>query len=205
MATFEIHGISPGLPVDDLVAHSEGGPGAALRAAGLLFPKHRFELADDAASDHLWLRTHGPATVILGSHGRDIEVPEGLGYFGFTHQTVSGAYAIEVRTPQAHRFVVLSPGSVDLEEGEPLPFEQPFWAGDHDRYDDSPVRFDVAEFASTAMLWMFGYDPASPSPHSSFDPGLDAYHALREPAAPNPPPADAPDRPTWISRLLGRR
>jgi hypothetical protein len=205
MATFQIHGISPGLPVEDLVAHPEGGPEAALRAAEVLFPGRRLELADSSTGDGLWLRTHGPTTVVLGSYGGDVAVPDGLGYFGFTHQTVSDAYAIEVRAPHTHRLIVLSPGSVDLDEGDPLPFEQPFWVGDHDRYDDSPVRFDVAEFGSAAMLWMFGYDPAGPNPDTAFDPGIAHYHALREPAATNPPPANAPDRPSWISRLFSRR
>jgi hypothetical protein len=206
MGTFEIHGIAPGLPVDDLVAHSEGGPEAALRAAELLFPARRFELAavDASASDDLWLRTHGPTTAILGRHGRDAEIPGGLGYFSFTHQTVSDAYAIEVRTPQAARFVVLSPGAVDLQEGDPLPFEQPFWAGAHDKYDDSAVRFDVADFASAAMLWMFGYDPAGPNPHSRVDPALGNYHTLREATPDHAPPSNT-NRPSWLSRLLGRR
>jgi hypothetical protein len=52
-----------------------------------------------------------------------------LGVFEFLHQTVSMSYAVEVLTPTLQRIIVLGLAGIVYEEGSPLPFEQPFWAG----------------------------------------------------------------------------
>lgn len=54
-----------------------------------------------------------------------------------------------------------------------LPFERRFWSGEEDTLDDPDmaVRFEVSEWGSAAMEWMFGYDPAVDGPASDgFDP-----------------------------------
>ncbi|KRF23328.1 hypothetical protein [Phycicoccus sp. Soil803] len=40
--------------------------------------------------------------------------------------------------------------------GDPLPFEVPYWAGEHAEVDDYPHPFHPLELGEAAMAWMFG-------------------------------------------------
>lgn len=209
MGTFNVHGVSPSLPIDDMLTHPEGGADAAVRAAATLLPgagltlSHTGTLADPGvlAPGDLALSTHGPTTVILGD-ARGLEIPMGMTHFEFSYQPVSMAHAIEVTTPAGRRLVAVSPGRLDHQEGDPLPFEERFRVSEYT--PGAEAEFDDDAYAAAAMRWMFGYHPAGPAPDDRVDPAQAPAHILRVAPGDEATAVSVERRPEPRAGLLGR-
>ena len=210
MPTIEVRALSPGLPVDDLVAHSEGGPAAAAAALAILLP--------DATHDHVFtgtwaaprhdsfdqvlVSTFGDTTMLLASPVPRLTAPEGMTTFSLSYQTVSMAHGVDVSGPLFERFIALSPGVLDYAEGPPLPFE----AGFPDVEEASATyAFDDGAFAAAAAEWMFGCHPLELREGDRVGLGSRAIHTFRStPATSDPEPGATPSPRGGWRRLLRR-
>ena len=214
MGTAEVLAVSPALPVDDLLAHDEGGPQTALTELRRLFPGPAFEYARSdlwAREELLWedvvlVSTFGPTTLLrIAPAGRPV-VPEGMTTFSLSFQSVSMAWGVDVSGPRHERIIALSPGVLDYAEGEPLPFESAF----PDVVEQSATySFDDNAFAAAAAEWMFGCHPLELGPDHRVDLASQPIHAFTVLRA-----ADSHARPTddraeprcsGLRRLFGRR
>lgn len=212
MASLEILAVSPGLPVDDLLAHDEGGHRQAVRAVSELVPGARFDHVQSdtwaapglLSQDVVLVSTFGPTTLFRVAPPTPLTVPAGLTTFRLSFQTVSMAWGVEVSGPRFERVVALSPGALDHAEGAPLPFEAAF----PDVTEASATySFDQDAYAAAAAEWMFGCQPLELDPDHRVDLGSRAIHALRPaPARVEPgPPASAPrPRRGALARLFQR-
>lgn len=208
MATTVITAVSTGIPADDIVAGaargSEGGSAAARAAAALLLPGRTFgpvrtiTLVDGSDPDSVRLSTYGDTVLLLGTDPGELTVPPSSGVFSLTYESVSMTYALTIHSPARRREVIIGQEGVVLDEGEPLPFETSYWAGEHDRHPGEDPAFDSDEWARAGALWMFGYDPSD----LTADPrGLAAQpsHLLPPAGAAQPPETDGPDH-RWNRR-----
>jgi hypothetical protein len=209
MGWAEVLAVSPGLPVDDLLAHPEGGPEAAVQAAGALLPG--LQLAHDDTrtwaepgwwtGDPVLVSTFGGTAIFLHPPSRPT-VPPGMSTFSLGYQSVSMAWGVDVTGPRFHRLIALSPGVLDYAEGAPLPFEAAF---DNVIEESATYSFDDNGFAAAAAQWMFGCHPLEPGPDDRVDLRPQALHLFTAVAT---PPVDAPpttqSRPGALRRLLGR-
>jgi hypothetical protein len=160
VGSFEVLAVSPGLPVEDLLAHPEGGRDAALRIAGALLPDLRLEHEDTRTwvDPGRWelgsvlVSTFGTTALFLHPQARPTP-PTGMSTFSLTYQSVSMAYGIDVSGPRFRRTLALSPGVLDYAEGAPLPFEAAF---DNVTEASATYSFDDVAFAAAAAEWMFG-------------------------------------------------
>lgn len=210
MSTIEVLAVSPGLPVDDLLAHPEGGRRAAAEALGALLPGTAYQHAGtgtwseagDRSGEVVLLSTFGPTTMFLRRPVRGLEVPDGMTTFSVSYQTTSMAWGVDVAGPGFERLVALSPGTIDYAEGVPLPFETAFPLD-----DDGPGRhpFDDHAYAVAAARWMFGCFPLDPGPLDQVDLGDQPLHVFT--LSPEPVEDTLPDaaRPGVLQRLFGRR
>lgn len=209
MTTIEVLAVSPGLPVDDLLAHPEGGSGAAAEALTSLLPGTAYTHAGSgtwgAPGDHgeevVLLSTFGPTTMFLSRPVRGLTVPEGMTTYSVSHQTTSMAWGVDVAGPEVERLVALSPGAIDYAEGEPLPFEAAFPIED-DRVE--PGSLDVEEYAAAAARWMFGCHPLDPGELDQVDVGDQPLHAFVLATEPVEQPDPDDQRPGVLQRLFGR-
>jgi hypothetical protein len=205
MSTIEVLAVSPGLPVDDLLAHPEGGPQAAAEALSALLPATAFEHADtgtwadpgERADDVVLVSTFGPTTMFLRRPERGLAVPDGMTTFSISCQTVSRAWGVDVAGPVLERLVALSPGAIEYAEGEPLPFEAAFPV-------DEAAYFDDREYAAAAARWMFGCHPLEPGPLDQVDVGDQPLHAFLLATEPTGAAGPEDDRPGVLQRLFGR-
>lgn len=183
MATFMRTGISPVVPAVDVRAHPEGADAAtAAERVQAFFPDQRLKQVDHGRFGQVgaWSETQllvgvfGGTTVLSGVHPDALVIPEGMGTYFFALQTTSDAWAVEVYAPPLfERHIELCADEIVTATGEELPFERRFWSGEEDTLDDPdvPVRFEVSEWGSAAMEWMFGYDAGSDGPTADgFDP-----------------------------------
>ena len=160
MGSFEVLAVSPGLPVEDLLAHPEGGRDAAQRIAGALLPDLRLEHEDTRTwvNPGRWelgsvlVSTFGSTAPFLHPQARPTPLT-GMSTFSLSYQSVSMAYGIDVSGPQFERTVALSPGVLDYAEGAPLPFETEFG---NVTEASATYSFDEVAFAAAAAEWMFG-------------------------------------------------
>ena len=198
MPTIEVRAVSPGLPVDDLVAHPEGGLSAAAEALATLLPgaTHDHVFSGTWAEPHhnsfdqVLVSTYGDTTMLLASPVPRLTMPAGMTTFSLSYQTVSMAYGVEVSGPLFERFIALSPGALDYAQGPPLPFE----AGFPDVEGASATySFDDGAFAAAAAEWLFGCDPLELRQGDRVGLGGRAIHTFRSsPAASDPEPAATP-------------
>lgn len=213
MPTIEVRAVSPALPVDDLLAHPEGGPDAAAAALSRLLPGTSYEHVATGtwaephhdSFDAVLVSTFGETTLLLASPVPRVTVPEGMTTFSLSYQTVSMAYDIDVSGPLFERFVALSPGVLDHAAGSPLPFEERFGRGIDEA--NATYSFDDDGFARAAGAWMFGCQPLRPGADDRVDLRARPVHTF-EPAAVPAPVADVPGpqpRPGALRRLFGRR
>jgi hypothetical protein len=189
MGSPEILALSPGLPVDDLLAHEEGGPDAASDVLGRLVPGQSFEYvqSDTWAMPGLLLRdvvllsTFGSTTLFQIPPARRPVAPEGMTTFSLSYQSVSMAWGVDVSGPRLHRLIALSPGSLDYAEGAPLPFEAAFADAPEASASHS---FDDGAFVAAAAEWMFGCHPLDLDPDHRVDLGMRPIHAFTTVTAP---------------------
>lgn len=209
MSTIEVLAVSPGLPVDDLLAHPEGGSRAAAEALTRLLPRTAYAHAGSGTwgepgehgDDVVLLSTFGPTTMFLRRPERGLAVPEGMTTFSVSHETTSPAWGVDVAGPELERLVALSPGTVDYAEGGPLPFEAAFPIRD-DRA--RPGALDAEEYAAAAARWMFGCHPLEPGELDQVDVGDQPLHAFALATVPAEPSGPEDERPGVLQRLFGR-
>ena len=127
----------------------------------------------------VWAATFGE-TVLLSADPGTLEevaadVPDGMGRWQLNIHSVVDLCQFSVTDGMfGDRHVVLYPeNEANLAEscaGSPLPFEEPFWAGEHDdRHADDrehdedggdadvyPLPFSPLSLGESAVLWMFG-------------------------------------------------
>ena len=210
MSTIEVLAVSPGLPVDDLLAHPEGGPSAAARALDALLPDAAYQHAAsgtwadglERSEDSVLVSTFGPTTMFLRRPVRGLAVPDGMTTFSVSHQTTSMAWGVDVAGPGLERLVALSPGVLDYAEGAPLPFEDAFPVDEEDARHGS---FDDTAYAVAAARWMFGCFPLEPGPLDQVDLGDQPLHRFTLPSGPAGEAAADDARPGVLHRLLGHR
>ncbi|MDQ8706469.1 hypothetical protein RCO28_28945 [Streptomyces sp. LHD-70] len=187
MATRNLCAVAPHRPAEDIGVLPEGGADAACSAVERLFPGRYAPVADG----EFRIGTYGPTVLIVGDPAAEIRVPEGHGTYAYTFQTAALAASFEVQTEVLRRLVALSPESVDFEEGEPLPFEGEFRAGE--------CVLDSDGLSVAAQRWMFGPHADDPDPAHWLDrTQLHAFGPLPERTGPAPAAG-------WLRRLLGRR
>ena len=174
-----LYAVGPGTPRDDVRAHAEGGPEAAQAAATRWFPDAEVTplgvstLADGGypgSEDELYVATFGPTTVLGGMVppaqvdrlGR-AAAEAGLMTWQLMIHSVVDLCQFEVhradgavlRSFEAYSDKELDDSVADS-VGEPLPFEVPYWAGEHREEEDSPFLFHPLELGEAAIAWIFG-------------------------------------------------
>ena len=166
---------------------------ATLRLARAVFPKENLEPIGDGdlsytcpPADELHIGCY-PAASILASKEFGIEHPSKLPapfiaaggnetvYLHAMHSVVDWfAYAQWVNGKLV-RSLSLSPESGILEDiGQRLPFEEPFWSGQHpateDNEDDYPFLFHPLELGEAALKELFGYQLEGPIDRALLEP-----------------------------------
>jgi hypothetical protein len=174
-----LYAVGPGVPRVDLVAHEEGGAEAAAEVARRWFPGVIGEPLGTAdlseggypGEGELYVATFGPTTVfgggpVLGEH-RDrlaaAAAAAGLTSWELNIHSVVDLCQFEVHDETGRTVRALDIYSdadpQDVTEGavgDPLPFEVPYWDGEHAEVDDYPHPFHPLELGEAAMAWMFG-------------------------------------------------
>jgi hypothetical protein len=173
-----LYAVGPGVPRLDLVAHPEGGVEAASAAAHRWFaglvgePIGTADLFEGGypGDGVLYVATFGPTTVFGGmvpSDHRDrlaaMAADAGLMSWELTIHSVVDLCQFEVHDTDGAVVRALeiyadkAPAAVAADAvGEPLPFEVPYWAGEHPEVDDYPHAFHPLELGEAAMAWIFG-------------------------------------------------
>jgi hypothetical protein len=191
--TIEVRAVSRGMPVDDLVAHSEGGLPAAAEALARLMPGTPYEHVVTStwaephhrSFDDVLVSTFGDTAILLASPVPRLSVPESMTTFSLSYQTVSMAYGVDVSGPQLERIIALSPGVLDYAQGPPLPFESAFPRATE---ESATYSFDQDAFAAAAAEWMFGCHPLELDGDHRVDLGSQPLHTFT--AVPSPVPTD---------------
>lgn len=208
MPTIEVRAVSRGMPVDDLVAHDEGGTAAAAQALATLLPGTTCEHVATGTwatprheSFHqVLVSTYGDTTMLMASPVPRVVVPEGMTTFSLSYQTVSMAYGVDVSGPRFERTIALSPGVLDYAEGAPLPFEAAFPRAAE---ESTTYSFDQGAFAAAAGDWMFGCHPLELDSEHRVDLRGQPLHTFTLTAAPAPAPAAQPTTKPRRGGLLG--
>lgn len=181
--------VSPGIPRTDIQKHPEGGVDAAVAAVARFFPEHsptgRSTTAEDGFStpnpDHLYVGTWGD-TVVIGLEDPDTDaVTAQLADHIAPHEII---WSLSLQSTVDHcGFGAQGPGydrslvawsdadpdtASELITGTPLPFEEPYLAGEHPSSDDPaeqsdyPYPFHPLDLGNAAMLWIFGVEAETP-------------------------------------------
>lgn len=171
-----IIGFSPSVPRNDLWTQPEGGAARAEEIARTWLKG--FRLAGGMVSaaeamrpgEHLAVANGDPTVVFAGNPQLFGEIdmegtPEDEAEGGIRMLAVRAATektTVMVQTPNAARRLAMS-DAMDLMEmkdgmqGPPLPFEQPFWNGEHlDPSSGGQIPFRGTLLGAHALLWMFG-------------------------------------------------
>ena len=166
-----------------------GGPpldrDATLQLANRLFPQDRLEPIGDADLSctcpparevHIGCF---PGVSILAAKEFRIDYPSrlpppfisaggaGTVYLHAMHSVVDWFAYAHWSNGQLVRSLSLSPDSGILEDmGERLPFEEPFWSGQHPVSEEYPFPFHPLDLGEAALKELFGYDPELLQPES---------------------------------------
>lgn len=185
--------ISPGIPREDIWRLPEGGRRQAELAIKELF-SDAYAYARSGSSEDtyptdegVWIGTWGD-TVLLSADpelllGAQWDLHDGLGRWDLNVHSVVDLCQFEVTGgPFGDRQVALYPDmETTFEEactGHPLPFEEPYLAGEHDEPTDEDdeyaprIPFHPLELGDAAVLWMFGIMGESPPSDAVVDPLL---------------------------------
>jgi hypothetical protein len=142
---------------------------------------------DDRVHAAVW---PGATVVCAGELGRDrpsaldrrfLDASAGRTVYLHAMHSVVDWFAFAVWRPdgQLRRALSVSPDSGVIEDlGEPMPFEQPFWAGKHpavepgedDPENPYPIPFHPLELAEEALAAMFGFVYEGPIDRGPVDP-----------------------------------
>jgi hypothetical protein len=197
-----LYAVGPGVPADDLRAHAEGGAQAAAAALARWFPDTA--ASPDGAStlaeggypggeDTVYVATFGPTTVFGGMApmGQVERLGRAAAEAGLMTWQLMIHSVVDLCQFEVHR----ADGSVlrsfeaysdkDLADsrddavGDPLPFEAPYWAGEHREDDEGAYDpFHPLELGEAAIAWMFatsGEGAPDDAVQAGLDPLLDAF------------------------------
>lgn len=172
-------GVGPDLPRFDVQRHPEGGAQAAAEALVRLLPATSWQSLGTqdmgrggypGDEEQVGVSTFGPTTVLggLAASTRIEEIraaarAEGAMTWELNIHSVVDLCQFEGRDGrgQVVRSLVLTSDNFedDLEQaaGEPLPFEEAFWAGERGMDDpESPTPFHPLDLGEAAIAWIFG-------------------------------------------------
>jgi hypothetical protein len=163
-----------------------------------LFPRHSATAIDDVTllhgnppDDEVYAAVWPGATLVCTAeagidnptalHPRVIEAGAGRTTYLHAMHSVVDWFAFALWAPNGHlrRALSLSPDDGIIENiGHPLPFEAPFWAGDHpaidpeddDQDDPYPFIFHPLELAETTLGTLFGFVYEGPPELAVVDP-----------------------------------
>lgn len=213
-------------PREDITTTAEGGPDAATKEAERLWPgEWRYVetgTLDEAFlpyDESLWIGTWGGTTVLTHMAPVEVSDPTRGSWELMIHSVVDLCH---YKTPASHRSRTVSLSADDDAEalasalqGELLPFEEPYAAGQHSSDGDPFHTLDLGE---SALLWMFGtFGETAPvddvskliTPIKPWELPMHRFEAA--PASPTPSAPEASDAPpappkkrSWLDRLLGR-
>lgn len=185
--------LSADVPRLSITTGSEAGRAAAEAAVAEIFPGRTLTFretsniydASHPGDDTVGVSTYGDTIVLGGAWvldtGRDevLAATGGRQVWEVAIHSVVDLCHIEVRDAQGQivrrldRYVDMTPEEVGPNTlGEPLPFEAPYWAGQHaDVYDETPgasdddaTPFHPLEMGEAAMGWIFGvYGEGAPT------------------------------------------
>lgn len=175
-----LYAVGPGVPRLDVRAHAEGGVQAATDAVRQWFPDAAAEPLGSSTlmeggypdEDSVWVATFGPTTVfgglapsLDGQRIGALATATGLTTWELNIHSVVDLCQFEVRTEDGRvqrRLLMTSdmpPAEVSAAAvGQPLPFEVPYWAGEHPLADPGGGAhpFHPLELGEAALAWMFG-------------------------------------------------
>lgn len=228
--------VSPGLPRDDLWTRPEGGLDAATAATERLLPgwgpagvTSSGDIGFFPQDDNLYVGTWG-TTVVIGMNTLGIaDHPDTVRANARPDETVwtlaiqsTVDYCLfQAMGPHHDRLLAAWTGATEEEaaqanRGTPLPFEEPYWAGQHAYPGVDPESvihpFDPLELGAAALLWIFGIQAETPPEDDIVTPLSSRalvehdipLHVFR-PTPSEPEPEPEPERRRgWASRLFGR-
>ncbi|KNX38206.1 DUF6928 family protein [Luteipulveratus halotolerans] len=221
MGRYSCTALSPHRPAGDLTMLRASDADAALASVRDLLPGTHWSLvrtgrwlSEVCADGEVGVVVCGGTALVRGVDPSRLDIdPVADGLWHLEVQTTSDAYAVRVSTPTVLRSVDLWPGMTDADlarstTGSPLPPEEPFWAGEHDRPElaGAAVAFDLADYGRAVFEWMFGWDLHHPdAPGSAVDLTSLSLHVFAPGAAPEPTPEQARPEPERRRGLFGRK
>lgn len=219
-------GFSPGIPREDIWRLPEGGRSRAEEVMADLFNgSYTYSRLGSAGEtyppdDGVWIGTWGD-TILLSAEPefleeQEWEMSDSIGRWDLNvHSVVDLCHFAVTGGPFGDREVALyADMETTFEEactGRPLPFEEPFLAGEHDEPLDEdgdyapPVPFHPLSLGDAAVLWMFGIPGESPLSDAVVDPLLDQWRHDQEIPMHHFQPAPPPERRKRWFGWLGSR
>lgn len=175
--------ISDKAPREDVWSQPESGRARAEEVMQQLFgDRYEYSKESDVYSatlsgDRLWVGNWGNTTIVAGDYGDSappLELPEGFGTWELMLQSSVDAFGFVVKGgPWGDRELEMDPDNgTNFQEtmtGKPLPFEEPYFRGEHSMYDEDeapedqyPLPFHPLDLGNAAMLWSFGIEAETP-------------------------------------------
>ena len=218
--------VSPGLPRDDLIAHPIGSVQASRQAAESVLPGLVGEqvrdgsLAEDCyPQSQVYAGTFGDTWIVASDHDSLLgwEPPDDdrdrNAIRVFLHSVVTMAGFTYWGSDGSHReFVGSWEEGAPVNDGDELPFEQSFWAGQQDpdgearELHGSEMPFNPMDLGEEALREFFGFvgeGEPHPTDLDGFDIVLHGFNLVSA-AEPAEVAAPAPRSRGVMSRLFGR-
>ncbi|MGV0397390.1 DUF6928 family protein [Corynebacterium suicordis] len=193
--------ISDKTPREDVWSQPEGGRGRAEEMMQHLFgDTYAYSKESDVydvtrSGDRLWIGNWGSTTIVAGDWGNStppVDLSEGFGTWELIIESSVDAFGYFVKGgPWGDRELEMDPDTgTDFEstmKGKSLPFEEPYFRGDHSMYDEDedpedqyPLPFHPLDLGNAALLWAFGIEAETPPNDDVVDPLMQDPH-FREP------------------------
>lgn len=192
--------LSTDVPRLAITAGDEGGRSAAEAVVAEIFPGRALTFSGTSnvyeasypGDDSVGVSTFGDVVVLGGNwvvekgHDEVVAAARGRTVWEVSIHSVVDLCHIEVRAPDGRivrkldRYTDMEPGDVDAgTRGDPLPFEAPYWAGEHPVSDDEEedagygpgdsTPFHPLDMGEAAMGWIFGFYGESAPPDAVQD------------------------------------